>query len=363
MQRFFFVFLFVLIGACVDPLEVRVNDFAVRLVVDGLITDAPGPYTVKLYYTDYLKTTRLSPFVQVRYALVQIFDETANTHTLTEVAPGVYQTDSATFRGQVGKSYALYVQTTDNEYRTDFQTLRNSGIIEDVYFKYHRNAVVSEGRPADGLEIFVDSRGMPGEQNLFRWRWTTVHKVRSFPEREVRLTPGGPRPNPDPCSGYVPRGSGVVQVGECTCCICWSYRYNEKAHVSKNDFVNEVTFNKQSLGIIPVTSMHFFEKYHLEVQQLTLSEEVYDFWNLLEKQQKGATNLFQPNAAKIRGNVYCTRNPDEEVLGIFEVAGVASRSIFIDPSLVVDPLPPIDTIEYPCNAYFLNSTTQKPFFW
>ena len=38
-----------LIDSCVDRITIDINeDFAKDLVVDGLITDEPGPYTVKI---------------------------------------------------------------------------------------------------------------------------------------------------------------------------------------------------------------------------------------------------------------------------------------------------------------------------
>jgi hypothetical protein len=109
--------------------------------------------------------------------------------------------------------------------------------------------------------------------------------------------------------------------------------------------------------------MHFFDRYYIEAQQVGLSEEAYTFWNLIGKQQVGSANLFQPNAIKVRGNIRSITNPDDEVLGFFGVSGVATRSLYVQESLVPYELPPLDQVNYSCLSYFTNATTEKPFFW
>jgi hypothetical protein len=241
--------------------------------------------------------------------------------------------------------------------------MTEAGEIDDVYFEFEENALPENGTKLDALRVFIDSRGALSEDNLLRWRWTTIHKTKAYPELKTTSTPAGDRPTPEPCSGYIYTGGQLVQVGECTCCICWSYNYNEGAHVSKNDFVNDNTFNNQFLGKIPVTSMHFYERYYIEVQQLSLSEEAYHFWNLVEKQQKGSSSLFQPDAIKIRGNIRNTTNINENVLGFFGVSAVASKSLYIDPAEVPYTFPEIEIVPYSCLDYFKNPTTEKPPFW
>ena len=109
--------------------------------------------------------------------------------------------------------------------------------------------------------------------------------------------------------------------------------------------------------------MHFYDRYYIEVQQMSLSEEAYDFWSLVEKQQKGSSDIFQPNAIKIRGNIKGVTNPDEEVLGFFGVSGVATKSMYIPKSEVPVELPPIEQYPFSCLEMFKNPTTEKPFFW
>jgi len=351
------LFLFFIVGACVDPLTITDASKVKRvLVVDGLLTDKPGPHEVRLYYSQRLGTTKLAAFEPVQGATISIMDEEGISYAMTEYAPGVYRSLPGLI-GQVGKAYKLHIDAWDNEYESPYQTIKPTGEIENVEFAL--NASSEELK----LNVYVDARGEVDSDNLFRWRWTTIHTTKAFPELKVTPTPGGDIPTPEPCSGYVFTGGRLVQVGECTCCICWSYNYSEGAFVSQNSFANEIDFNDQFLGSIPLTPMHFYDKYFIEIEQLSLSEEVYDFWNLVEKQQKGSTDLFQPNAFRIRGNIVCTTDPDEEALGVFSVSGSTVYSQYIDASSIpYDPGQP-DTVPFSCLNYFKNPTTERPPFW
>jgi hypothetical protein len=360
MRRVIFgIFLFIV--ACVDPLSVKVTESDRRIVVDGLITNLPGPYQVKLFYSNSLRTDRLAPFEPVRQAFVSIIDDLGNEYDLTEISPGLYETNANELTGEIGRSYHVSINTqSEGEYQSEPQELTDPGEVTNLYFKFKDEPLAES---SFGLDVFIDSKGVLSEDNLFRWRWTTIHKTVSSPELETITTPGGERPAPEPCSGYVFRQGQLIKVGECTCCICWSYNYNEGSYVSKNDFVTDNTFNNQFLGSIPVTAMHFYDRYYIDVQQLSLSEEAYNFWDLIEKQQKGATDLFQPDAIKIKGNIKSISNPNEQALGFFGVSGVASKSTYIEQSEIPYELPEIETIRYSCLNYFKNATTEKPSFW
>jgi Domain of unknown function (DUF4249) len=353
--------LFLFVMACVDPLDVKLPAEERRLVVDGLITNRPGPYQVKLYYSNPLSTTKLRPFDPVTLAQVFIVDDQNNKYNLAEVRQGVYETNGVELTGQIGRGYYLTIKTkAGKEYQSDIERIKPSGEINNLYFEFQDN---NNPDSTYALKVFIDLKGELEEDNLFRWRWTTIHKTKSNPERETRTTPSGEIPVPQLCSGYRYERRELIQFGDCTCCICWSYNYSPVAMVSKNAFVNEIEFNKQYLGLIPVTSMHFYDRYYIEVEQLSLSEEAYHYWSLIEKQQAGSMDLFQPNAIKIRGNIKNINNAEEEVLGFFGASGAAVKSLYIQQSEVPFELPPLAAVNYPCTQYFKNATTEKPFFW
>lgn len=360
--------LFIFSDACVEPLSIDIPKISPRLVVDGLITNEPGPYEIDLFYTTSIDSTLKRPKYETG-AIVFIVDDLGHEEPLYETEPGKYRTsESSIFQGEVGRSYHVrFITSKGKEYNSAPQEMMPAGEIDGLELGFVDDVVPSgnpnEPEPFDGLRLLVNARGVADNPNLFRWRWVGTYKTKSFPELVKEGGRNGPIPAPLECSGYIRVGNHIQKVGECTCCICWATEYSSGAVVSDNRIVNEYTFNEVPIGLISVTSLHFFEKYHVEVQQLSVSPVVYEFWKLAGIQQGSGGNIFQPNAVKIRGNIRCVSDPDEEVLGIFSVSAIVKKSMFITPDQIPAPLPPLEMIAADCRQFFQNSTTTQPVFW
>lgn len=363
--RIIIVLLFLVSDGCVDELKVPVL-VQRNLVVDGAITDEPGPYTVKLYLSSSIEEDLDRP-EYVTGASVQIKDDLGNTEQLTEASDGIYTTDANGIQGEVGRKYQVLITTTDgNQYESSLAALTSAGEIETLDFTFEENVINPDdlSEPQDAVIVWIDARGTAGNPNLFRWRWTGTYRVRTFPElHEQALPDGGSVPDPLPCSGYIVDPEfGLMQVDTCSCCDCWLNQYSTSVLLSNNDFVEDDEFNHVQVAEIPFDKRLFYEKYHIEVEQISEPEDVYQFWKLVDSQEEGAGDIFQPNIVKVTGNIRCTTNPDEEVFGIFAVSAITKKSIFIHRNDIPKRLAPIDTSYSDCRDY-AGATNIKPPFW
>ena len=87
-----FCFFLILSGSCIDRISIKIPDsYSSQLVVDGLITDEPGPHTVTLSLA-----SPIEDFLEFRKKIVAksvtIIDNVGNSELLEEVEKGVYQT-------------------------------------------------------------------------------------------------------------------------------------------------------------------------------------------------------------------------------------------------------------------------------
>src|SRR6187402_3391330 len=87
--------------SCIDTINLKESGIGGTLVVDGLITDQPGPYTIKLSRTiAYDNSSPLKVYsIPETKAKVSIIDNLGNEEVLTELTPGLYKTK--TMAGQV----------------------------------------------------------------------------------------------------------------------------------------------------------------------------------------------------------------------------------------------------------------------
>jgi hypothetical protein len=106
-----FVTLMVFSG-CQKVINVDLNEAAPQMVIEGLINDAPGPYTVTISKSgSYFNQPVL---VMVSGAQVIISDDSGTTDTLKELISGVYFTKKT--RGIPGRTYTMKVISGDQEY-------------------------------------------------------------------------------------------------------------------------------------------------------------------------------------------------------------------------------------------------------
>lgn len=101
-----------LFSSCEKVIELELNDSESKLVIEGNITDQPGPYFVKL--TKSVRFDAASQYPAVTNAVVVITDNTGNTDTLTHTSNGLYRTN--TTQGAVGKSYYLTIEAEGKKY-------------------------------------------------------------------------------------------------------------------------------------------------------------------------------------------------------------------------------------------------------
>jgi hypothetical protein len=355
---------FMMLTQCIDPLVVHLPPHTASLVVDGLITNDPGPYQVKLFYSSKVDTSLAQPEYE-QGASVWIIDDVGNKEQLNEIMPGLYETDASGIRGELGRSYSLQIRTNSGtEYSSAPQLLSPAGEIDNLYAEFEKNVIIfRDADPVDAFSVFVDAHGNADRTNLFRWRWTGTYKVKTYPELRQIFTKNGPIPDPPACSGYIVQQGGIKQVGGCTCCICWTTEFNTNAIVSDNRFVNDELFTKVEVAKLPASGLRFYDKYYIEVEQLSISDAVYDFWKLAGAQQKGLGSLFQPNSVKVRGNVVCVADPEKEVLGVFSVSAVTRKTLFLDANQVPFDIEPLLVINEDCRDALSNGTLQKPPFW
>lgn len=363
LLRLLIPFFLIVCDGCVEPLKLEDYDsYKVQLVVDGMITDQPGPYTVSLYWSSALNTSVDRP-EYVTGATITLFDDAGNQETLTETSPGKYQTLADGIRGVIGRKYHIKIFFNEKEYVSEEQEMYPAGEITDLFAEFEEDAINHDDltQPQDAIRVYCNARGEAGYPNLFRWRWSATYEVRTYPELHVKYERDVAVPDPFPCSGFIFENNRLAQIDTCSCCNCWVNENSKTAIVSDNRFVADVSFNRELVATLPFVWQRFYLKYYFKLEQMSLSQKVYDYWRLVEQQQMSVGDIFQPNSIRIKSNVKCVTDPEENVLGIFGVSAVKEQAFTIPRSVFKKPMV-ADTITFPCNQVY-RATNIKPIFW
>ena len=374
--------LLIAVVGCVDPFSLTGFQSDPQLVIDGFISDQPGPYTVHLYHTSRPDTV-VTGYLPEQGATVTIVDDQGNREQLLETEAGTYRTSPAGMHGVVGREYHLEVKTGQgHEYTSDPERLPPGGKIDSIYYEYG-SVYVKNPDPAklgdqkiDVFNIFLDAHGPSETPSYQRWSWEGVYKVHTFPELRYRpVYVNGCEDDvqdPVPCCGFIAILTGPIsailnQVGPCTCCVCWIHEYERSPVVLDDQLSKRGKFNRIPITTVRITEERFFEKYMVRITQMNLTERAGKFWKQVQNQKQGATSLFQPPYGKLTGNIQSVGDAPKAI-GIFYAASVNRKDMSIyarqvPRDHVLNGMRSTDKIYYKSCLDYDHSTNVQPPYW
>lgn len=111
-NTFFIILSLFLLTSCEKEIDLDLADKSGNIVIEGNITDQPGPYYVKI--TKSVAFTQNNQYPAVTGAQVILSDNTGQTETLQYVGDGKYRTSA--FTAVAGRTYTLKVQAEGKQY-------------------------------------------------------------------------------------------------------------------------------------------------------------------------------------------------------------------------------------------------------
>jgi hypothetical protein len=352
----------IFVGACIDRIDIPTpTTLPADLVVDGMITDAPGPYTVKLTRGIHLDDSQFEGD-PLHAKSVTLIDNFGNSEVMRETKTGIYKTQAGGMRGVVGREYFIRIETMDgHKYESVPDKINPVGDLDTLYYEFEAKKN-REGVDEQGYRIYVDSSIPSSDSTFTRWRFTGTYVVETLPQYKIRTSNGECGYAPLECSGwawvngelkegyaYNPRTySYEYVIGlKCTCCRCW-ITPREHDPVVKSAYTHEDgKFNKLEVGYVPVDYYTFYEKYQVKVSQMSLSRNAYDFWLNISQQRQAINSLFQPVTGKVQTNFTENGNPTS-VQGIFQASAIKTKIIYLDKTThEIYTTPPLDCVRPP----------------
>ncbi|MCE5346162.1 MAG: DUF4249 domain-containing protein [Bacteroidales bacterium] len=296
---------------CIDPYTPKLDDFQSILVVDALLTDENISNYVKLSRT--IRTLDEDP-AKVSGAVVTITDDLGKSTTLCETSAGIYKTDSLSFRGETGRAYTLYINTNDGkEYKSEPGILYPVDDIDSIYFEKDTEISNVTSESLEGIRIYIDSNH-GNEGNYYRWACEEWWKFSV----------------PDP-SRYEYLNDSTFPVIDKVRQICWGNHKSDEIMVESTTSGNSGSIQRKPMLFVPSdTSSRLSIRYCIQIKQMSISQKEYEFWTQMKQINESGGDIFDKQPFRIFSNIYNINDPDEAVLGYFQVSGVCSRMKYIN---------------------------------
>ncbi|MFN8344433.1 MAG: DUF4249 domain-containing protein [Spirosomataceae bacterium] len=308
LSAFFFT---LVMGQCVTNFDPKITENTPKLVIDGLITDQPGPYKIRLQYS--YPYTNQNSVNTIGGATVVITDDLGATEKLIDRGQGLYETSATGIRGKVGREYRITIKTPNGKtFESEPELLKPVAEFGKFYTEYQEtNTSTMRGQ----FNMFIDVKDPDSPDDFYRWKWTHYEELNY-------------------CLQTVTTSAiGVVIATRNKCCEpCWKIEACNGCIILANDrLTNGKTITKIPLGKIPYDDI---TGYFVLFEQSSLTEEAYRFWKGVDSQINNSGGIFDLPAATVIGNVSCTSHPEEQVLGYFGASSVVYKSLYVPRNTV-----------------------------
>lgn len=355
------ILLFFLSGifwSCKEPYYPDLNATEKVLVVDGLVTNEPGKYSIRL--------TKSIPFDSIGMipesgALVYVTENENQKYYFAENTPGLYLSDSVSFATKIGSIYQLHIETKDGQsYISSKQKLLPIPAIENIvnYAGTNQYTLTNQGR--------TRTLNVQGTKFL-----TTIT-------------------NPDDTSHYY-RFSNTSFVESTGHFLDYKFYFWQKFNLNEYFDLNNPEYNRsshfvQNLGFCPVDTNFYgvhegvwvelpdtslsldyrlFYGYTVSFIQYHLNSDVYTYYLNLNKQLAAKMRFLDPVPFQVKGNISCTTNPQKLVFGVFEVSSIKIKSVKLDTYKFKDTyhikeIAPVNLDKISSSSFTVG---QPPSFW
>lgn len=318
MQKIWAIMMLLLV-ACVEPYNFNTPDMGDRLiVVDGSLSDQPGDHLVRLSYTLPLDASYFDPLSGASLVLI---DDQNNQTTYTEVLDGEYHLPEE-FVGEVGKSYKLTIEADGKSYESEFIPLIAAPTIDSIYGKYAELISNDDNETIKGIQFFVDTQD--DQIRYFRYEWSEAYRVAV--------------PSPSYYGYDIETDSTFLredQVG-----VCYQFGNSNELIFATSISNKEGLLTEFPVRFVNQESRRLRSRYALLVKQYAISEDAYNFYRRLKENNEFSGSLFDTQQGTIIGNIKSITDPEETVLGYFEVAGVSEKRAFFEPRDFEGPFSP-----------------------
>jgi hypothetical protein len=289
---------------CITQFIPETNENQELLVVEGLLTDRPEVNSVKI--SKSLPLGKKSKAVPVKGCIVSITDDSGNNYKLREKEPGTYITDTAGFRGIAGRRYTLNIVTTGAS--TKFHTYKSLPMelkpVPPIDSVYYEKVVIRErdnnGPKMEGCNIFLDSYDRDHQCRYYRWDFTETWEF-ILPYDVVNKR-------------------------------CWISENSGSILIKNTSILSEDRISKYRINSVSNKTDRLRIKYSILVNQYSLNEEEYTFWEKMSNITENVGSLYDITPSSIPSNIYCVEDQSEKVLGYFSVSAKSSKRIFIKDS-------------------------------
>ncbi|MDP2724379.1 MAG: DUF4249 domain-containing protein [Bacteroidales bacterium] len=301
--------------SCIDKYRPDIDKYENLLVVDGLLTNNDEPVVVKLSLSSSLNRSEIIPVTRANLNLSSQFGD--SFVYFTETTPGTYEILDHSFKGEIGQWYKLDIKLHDGRhYASDLCQLAAPSPIDSVYGVNESQEISGYNHNLEGVQFYVNNHSNLADTNYYLWRCVQTYKYKASFSLD-----------------YIWVGYPITVGNPDSLRTCWRTKQVDEIFTYSTKNLSTPIITHFPLNYASTETKMLSIRYSLLVNQLTISQSAFNFWDALRQQNIEQASLYARQPIQIRGNVHNLDNADEPVLGYFTVAGITKKRIFLNRPL------------------------------
>jgi hypothetical protein len=304
-------FLLIAAASCITPFEPEIRPSQIsKYVVNGRVSDN-GEQAVTVSLSSSVDDPQ---FIPVPGCSVIIRDDLGKEYFFAETTPGSYSgiIDSSSL--VAGRAFMARIATPDGTLiESDFDTVKACPEVDSVYY-LRRQLNSNSLNPVDGIQFYLDVDGAGTGSRFFRWELRETWKY------EV----------PYPKEWYYDGTVHHIFPPDYSRKICWYDLPVKEIYTLSTSGLVAGRYERLPLNFVDnYSSSRLLYGYSLLVNQLSLSEAAYSYWDQVRINSSTSGSLYQKQPFAINGNFHNITSPGNLVLGFFEASSVRSKRVFV----------------------------------
>jgi hypothetical protein len=272
----------------------------------------PAADTTIIRLTRTLKLSDAASIKTENNAQITVEGKDNTTRSLTFAGRGYYKSPGLNL--VIGNEYRLRIRTTDGkEYLSEYVKARQTPAIDSI----------SWDRDNDGVRIYANTHDPSRKSIYYRWDYDETWEIHSKYLSYYIF---------NPVTGMVRQRT----VPDELVYTCWRYDTASTIPLANSANLTEDIIYKAPLLHIPFGSDRLSVRYSIQVRQYALDKDAYDFFELMKKNTEQIGSFFSPQPSELRGNIHCSTDPKEYVLGYITASTVDTKRIFIQTAWQFD---------------------------
>lgn len=310
-----------MLSGCTEQYVLQTENFEDAIVVEATLTNELKQQEIKISHTYKIEAT--APVAE-NGAQVFITDSDGNQYDFED--NGTTYLSVLPFQAQPGKLYRLSITTQNGKtYQSSSETLTTDNPMQEVV------PTVMQKNGQRGVGIVVKSYDPNNMSKYYRYTYEETYKIIApqWDNDRTILTQGE-------------NGTGILIIPRTEeTKTCYSTENStDIIQTSTNDLSEDrVNFTMRFISNQNYIISH---RYSIMVRQYVQSLAAYTFYKTLKESSGSGSILSQNQPGFFYGNMRSVDNPNEKVIGFFEVASVSSQRVFFNyvDLFPGEPLPP-----------------------